>query len=310
MSNLMLVLRCMMTTNSASRLTAMSIKSSPVTISPSLKTACWCVLLQLPSLVLLLDDCPSRDDSTRPVWELDAIGRTWGMLEVNFKKKQGKDLIYCVMQVTSALPDHKGEQMAEMANCDKDNIFQRWRFSYIMSWDQVPQHVIDDKDIVWWRHKPCGGYILITSSTPEGYILMTSPTREKYILVSQPLGQSVSKLTTFHVKYKVNWNLIKSLNWNWTEYRCRNIDSSLARGQYQPTRVKVVTGGVRWGYLPRSHHTPVVISDQLWSLDCDMPGQACLCTLSPALGKLSNLFTHGYSGNNSRWQLDWAALWS
>ena len=106
-----------------------------------------CVSPQIPSPVLRLGDCPSRDDSTRPVWELDAIGHTWGMLKVILKTKQGKDLIYCVMQVTSALPDHKGEQMAQLTNCDKDNSFQRWGFSYKMSWDQVPQHVIDAKDI-------------------------------------------------------------------------------------------------------------------------------------------------------------------
>jgi polypeptide N-acetylgalactosaminyltransferase len=103
-----------------------------------------CVRMMPPKPFLVLGECPTtqEDKKATGVWELQAMGKTWGRVTVKRKKDNGLFEYFCVTQVTNVLPKHNKEQMPQIGPCEDKNVYQEWIFTYGLDWSRVPQHTL------------------------------------------------------------------------------------------------------------------------------------------------------------------------
>jgi len=100
-----------------------------------------CVRLVDPKPYLLLAECPSRDLDSFGVWNVLNDGPSWGKIQVRRRNEKNELVYWCISQVTNAMPSHYNEQMPQLANCQSDDPFQIWGFTYALNFTLVPEYL-------------------------------------------------------------------------------------------------------------------------------------------------------------------------
>jgi polypeptide N-acetylgalactosaminyltransferase len=101
-----------------------------------------CVRISPPNPILRVGECAQTQEEKdrNGIWEFKNKGEVWGMMKVKRKKDDGVWERFCVTQVTNVLDAHKGEQMPQIGGeCNDDNEFQVYSWTYGLDWSQVPQ---------------------------------------------------------------------------------------------------------------------------------------------------------------------------
>ena len=93
-----------------------------------------CVRFMFPSPALKLERCPSHNLKEFGVWRMDYLDTQWGRLKVTLDN-HGDEHTWCIEHLTSAVEPHKSQQMPQTAECDNDNAFQVWSFTYRFDYD-------------------------------------------------------------------------------------------------------------------------------------------------------------------------------
>jgi polypeptide N-acetylgalactosaminyltransferase len=88
-----------------------------------------CVVVDRPTWLLRVTDCPAKQTEFWDTWRHSEVE---GMIVVRLRKNPGdtEDTTLCPTQVTNILSVHHNQQMPQMLDCQRDNRFQKWRWTY------------------------------------------------------------------------------------------------------------------------------------------------------------------------------------
>ena len=101
-----------------------------------------CIKTNLPEPHLTLGECPEEKDIAKfGRWEVENRGPNWGAIKVFVKDDEGITYFWCIVQVTNALKKHKGEQMPQLGQCNINDGFQLWSFTYPVDFTLVNEYM-------------------------------------------------------------------------------------------------------------------------------------------------------------------------
>ena len=100
-----------------------------------------CVQVTAPKTYLMLAECPRKDFENFGVWSVLNGGPWWGAIQVRRRNNKNELVHWCISQATSNLPAHYNEQMPQLADCNHNDQFQTWAFSYALNFTLVPEYL-------------------------------------------------------------------------------------------------------------------------------------------------------------------------
>lgn len=104
-----------------------------------------CVSIQPPSPMLILSECPFGLEAIEKfgVWRMDVGNNVVeGELSVSRMNANNALEVWCIEQVSNALPRYKGHQMPQLSDCGPANNFKVWRFTYAFDFSRVPEEIL------------------------------------------------------------------------------------------------------------------------------------------------------------------------
>lgn len=103
-----------------------------------------CILLSAEDPMLRLDECPwgRHQIEEYGVWSIQQTEQTVvrGFLQVRVRLDNNNYKRFCLEQVTNANHKHKGLQMPQLSNCNDNNPFQLWSFTFAFDFSLVPHN--------------------------------------------------------------------------------------------------------------------------------------------------------------------------
>ena len=106
-----------------------------------------CVTFNPPNPMMFLAECPTSVEDAKHfgVFELEALGVTWGYLRARMYLEDGLMHWWCVSQVTNVLSPHENSQMPQVGTCENLDDYYIWIFSHKMDYSKLPDDIILDK---------------------------------------------------------------------------------------------------------------------------------------------------------------------